>query len=860
MTQFSLDQAPAPAASPENAGVSFIFEPIAPDVLSFAWQGTVVATISPPAAEVALLDDADGRFAVDGLNIVVADGAKLDCRDAAAHDVVASVDGSPQTISVTILPPWMAAGTGLFVPQYVTPAATSTTRSVASRVPVWIAGHGARKLRLFFPNFAVWNDGRAAPEVAGASDLTIDGAAVLVGSTYHAVSFNGAPSVVISAGTAGVWGEVAVKVRPRSKIWAITLCTVAQGATRPGTYRPDQLGSDYGGAYSAAPNLNYLNGAAVLPSGGVTGATGQFLYCYGPATIIEHGKWDGREAFCLVGDSIGVDGWPVYLIRESDRSAGMGLINLAVPGIGSWNTISLDPVGASTYWRHQMVRSAPNRPHTRVLSQVGVNDKHPNLATWRAREDAWWAFLKQHEGFGRDVPLDQGTYTPRAQSVGNWRWTNQEQMTFNETSDGPGLDVSRWQMVDYIRTVPAPLASILDVTPSFVGPEPYQDRWTVAFATTLRADASIGATMVKLDAPVPLPPGAPSVSVVFEGGAANWEQRNASSSVPDGAGGYDVTLTSALTKAHLASTSMHVIATTDGTHPVRHLAIAAAADQVDAVKRDQNGIYVAEVDTLAWKTSPLLDTLDPGGVYAPGIGRISSRTFDLVDAMEAAGEVPPNARILNMDAAMRNLFAKGVLDRFDALHFLFAQGPQSSLLNWCDPARFNLTVSGAPTFTVDAGWNGASGGLLSITPSNPALDRYSLDDASIVIMPTVSGTGNNVVEATGGSPLSVIFRHGGSRLFRINDSSNAELMGSGGTAGHYSMERSGTNKRAYYNLALVRDVVRSPVGLASVPLQIRTLNTVVPSFFAVGAALNDTIRADLKATVDTYLAAIAAEA
>lgn len=49
MTQSTLDQAPAPAASPENAGVSFIFEPIAPEVLSFAWEGTVVATISPPA-------------------------------------------------------------------------------------------------------------------------------------------------------------------------------------------------------------------------------------------------------------------------------------------------------------------------------------------------------------------------------------------------------------------------------------------------------------------------------------------------------------------------------------------------------------------------------------------------------------------------------------------------------------------------------------------------------------------------------------------------------------------------------------------------------------------------------------------
>lgn len=859
MMQSSLEQASIPATPPANASFSLSFEPTAPQVPSFAWDGTVVATISPPAA-ITLLDDADGRFTVDGLNIVIADGARLDHRDAAAHDVIVSVDGNSQTIPVTVLPPWMAAGTGLFVPQWVTPVATTTTRSVASRVPVWIAGHGARKLRLFFPNFAAWNDGRAAPEAAGTSDLTIDGAAVLVDGAYHAVSFNGAASAVISAGSAGIWGEVAVKVRPRRKIWAITLCTVAVGATRPGTYRPDQLGADYGGAYSASPNTGYLTGAAMLPSGSVTGASGQFLYCYGPAAIIEQGKWDGRDAFCLVGDSIGVDGWPVYLARESDRSAGMGLVNLAVPGIGSWNTTSLDPVGASTYWRYQMVRSAPNRPHTRVLSQMGVNDKHPVFATWQAREDAWWAFLKQHEGLARDVPLDQGTYTPRAQSAGNWRWTNHEQMTFNETSDGPGLNVPRWQMVDYIRGVPAPLASVLDVTPSFIGPVPYQDRWTISFGATLLADAAIGATSVTLDAPVPLPLGSPSVSVVFEGGAANWELRNVSVSTPDGSGGYVVTLTSTLTKTHLAGTSMHVIATTDGTHPVRHLAIAAAAGQVEAVKRDPNGIYVPEIDTLVWKTSSLLDTLDPGSVYAPGIGRISRRTLDLVDAMEAAGEVPSNARILNMDTAMRDLFAKGVLDRFDALHFLFAQGPQSSLLNWRDPTRFNLTVSGTPTFTVDAGWSGTTGGLLSITPSNPALDRYSLDDASIVITPTVSGTGNNVVEATGGSPLSVLFRHGGSRLFRINDSSNAELMGTGGTAGHYSMERSGTSKRAYHNLALVRDVVRAPVGLAAVPLQIRTLNTVVPSFFAVGAALTDEIRADLKSIVDAYLAAIAAEA
>lgn len=835
--------------------------PRSAQVPGFAWDGAIVATIAAPGATLTLLDDAGGRFALQSSDIVVADGRQLNYYDRASYDVVVGVDGSPYPTRVAVLPPWMAAGSGLYVPQSVNPAAGANTRSVASRVPVWIAGHGASKLRLFFPNFVVWSDGRADPEVAGASELIIDGAALLVDGVYHPILFNGAASAVIPAATVGMWGEVAVQIRPRSKVSVITLCSVAQGGTRPGTYRPDQLGAEYGGAYGAAPNSSYLTGASVLPSGGVSGASGQLLYCYGPAAIVEQGCWDGREAVCLVGDSIGVDGWPVYLLRESERSAGLGLVNLAVPGIGAWNTSSIEPIGASSHWRHAMVRSLPNRPHTRVLSQMGVNDKLPDLATWQAREDAWWAFLKAHEALGRDVPLDQATYTPRAQSLGNWRWTNHDQMSFNEAQDGPGLDVARWQMVDYIRTVPAPLDNVLDVTPSFIGPAPYQDRWIIAFAATLLADAPVGATTVKLDAAVPVPHGATSVAVVFEGGGANWEQRNASISVSDGTGGFDVTLTSALTRSHLTGTTMHVVSTTDGTHPLRHLAISAASDQVAALKRDPNGIYLPEIDGLAWKLAPLLDAMDPGGVYLPGIGRMSGRTSELIDLMEAAGEVPSNGRILAMDAAMRELFAKGILDRFDALHFLFAHGPQSSLLNWCDPSRFNLTITGTPTFTADAGWSGSAGTLRSITPADPTLDRYSLDDASIFIAPTVSGTGNNVVEATGSSPLSVLFRHGGSRLFRINDGSNAEAMIAGGMAGFYSIERSpGGVKRAYRDLGLERDAVQTATGLANVAIQIRTLNTVVPSFFAVGASLvdNDAMRAELKAIVDTYLAAIAA--
>lgn len=830
------------------------------EVQSFAWDGTVVATIDPPGAALELVDGAGGRFALEGANIVVADGAAINHRAAASHDVVVSVNGAPRRITVPVRAPWMAAGAGLFVPQSVNPNATAATRSVASRAPIWISGHGARRLRLFFPNFVVWNDGRADPEVAGASELTIDGAALLVDGAYFPVTFDGSPSVVIPAGSAGVWGEVVAKARPRAKVFAITLCTVELGASRPGTYRPDQLGADYGGAYTAAPNLGYLTGGAVLPNGGVTGAAGQLLYCYGPAAVLEQGAWDGRDVFCLVGDSIGVSGWPVLLARESDRSAGHGLINLAVPGIGSWNTSSIDPIGASSHWRHEMVRSAPNRPHTRVLSQMGVNDKHPTLATWQAREQTWWAFLKAHEALGRDVPLDQGTYTPRAQSAGNWRWANYDQMTFNETNDGPGLDVSRWQMVEYIRTKPAPLANVLDVTPSFVGPDPYSDRWIVAYSGQLLADAAIGALSVKLDTPLSVPKGTTSVAVVLEAGVANWEQRGAQPSVPDGVGGHDAPLTSALTKAHLAGTTMHVIASTDGTHPVGHLAWAAAADQIDQVKRDPHGIYLPEVDGLAYKTPALLDAMDPGGVYMPGIGRVHPRTSGLVDVMEAAGEVPSNARIETIDETMRELVARGILDRFDAVHFLFAHGQQSSLLNWCDPTRFNLTVTGAPVFTVNAGWSGATGTLNGVTPADPALDRYSLEDASIFIAPTVVGTGNNIVESTGASPLSTIFRHGGSRIFRVNDSSSSDAVTGGGPAGFYSAERSaGGVKRAYANLALARDAVVPAIGLANVPIVLRTLNTCVPSMFAVGASFiaADDMRSDFKGILDAYMAALA---
>ncbi len=62
-------------------------------------------------------------------------------------------------------------------------------------------------------------------------------------------------------------------------------------------------------------------------------------------------------------------------------------------------------------------------------------------------------------------------------------------MTFNEVQDSLGLIVVRWQMVDYLRTVPAPADHLVDATPSFVGSEPLcgGDRQIIPLAINTRS-------------------------------------------------------------------------------------------------------------------------------------------------------------------------------------------------------------------------------------------------------------------------------------------------------------------------------------------------------------------------------------
>lgn len=66
---------------------------------------------------------------------------------------------------------------------------------------------------------------------------------------------------------------------------------------------------------------------------------------------------------------------------------------------------------------------------------------------------------------------------------------------------------------------------------------------------------------------------------------------------------------------------------------------------------------------------------------------------------------PTDARKLLIDNMIRSLKREGFWDRLDVLYVLAAADAQAARLNW-KSTSFDLTVTGAPTFTADRGYTG----------------------------------------------------------------------------------------------------------------------------------------------------------
>lgn len=89
------------------------------------------------------------------------------------------------------------------------------------------------------------------------------------------------------------------------------------------------------------------------------------------------------------------------------------------------------------------------------------------------------------------------------------------------------------------------------------------------------------------------------------------------------------------------------------------------------------------------------------------------------DLVERFSVEPTNFRKRQIDTLVGSLKTAGVWAKLDAFYIFAAQDAQAALLNW-KADQYNLTVSGAPVFTADRGYQGDGVDDVLLTGFNPA--------------------------------------------------------------------------------------------------------------------------------------------
>jgi hypothetical protein len=145
------------------------------------------------------------------------------------------------------------------------------------------------------------------------------------------------------------------------------------------------------------------------------------------------------------------------------------------------------PSGTSTLnagaWRrrHEVLSSLPNLPFDVIIDGYGVNDANASLTIWQNSMQTNWNFLTSlyHK------PIYQATLSPKSSITSNFWWTDLAHQT-------PATDV-RVDLNNWIRTIPSPLAGIIDMAPAFADAVE-MGKWAVCPFTTTFASAYAGGT------------------------------------------------------------------------------------------------------------------------------------------------------------------------------------------------------------------------------------------------------------------------------------------------------------------------------------------------------------------------------
>jgi len=253
-----------------------------------------------------------------------------------------------------------------------------------------------------------------------------------------------------------------------------------------------------------------------------------------------------------------------------------------------------------------------------------------------------------------------------------------------------------------------------------------------------------------------------------------------------------------------------------------------------------------------------------------GVSRDQGLGLDTsTSALVARFSTPPTeTRKLQIDRFIKSLKATGVWQLLDALYVMAAGDAQAAQRNWLAD-QFNLTVTNAPVFTADRGYQGAVGDRLS-TGYNVASGggKLLLDSASLFCwsLSDIAAAGGDI----GASPTPSVFnvsvrRATGEIDAEINNASSGNLRVAVPNALGLSLcSRLGATTTAIYrNAGLVKAGNVASTVLTNSVLTLLTADAAsYPgrqlSIGGFGAGMTAQNVADLHAACNTYLTAVGA--
>ncbi|MBN9018713.1 MAG: hypothetical protein J0H11_14970 [Rhizobiales bacterium] len=230
---------------------------------------------------------------------------------------------------------------------------------------------------------------------------------------------------------------------------------------------------------------------------------------------------------------------------------------------------------------------------------------------------------------------------------------------------------------------------------------------------------------------------------------------------------------------------------------------------------------------------------------------------------------PVAARAGLIDNLIKALKAAGVWSQLDALYVMAAADAQAAKLNWIT-GTYDLTAVSAPTFTVDRGYAGDGAASYLDTGFNPITapsPKFTQNSGSLILWSRTNlpnGADNSGDFGRENSRIGRFLSTSGMAMGRINMASTLNSMAAGAYPGMISWSRTGSAAWTSYAAGVaVNSGTEASAALTNGTLRICSwtagsfgVNQLAAA--AIGASLNGTQHAAVKAALQTYLTAIGA--